>query len=193
MLKINPTDILEYNFCPRFIYFIHVLKIPQYEKRRFKVQMGLAEHEKRQKTNIDYLWKKIGAVSRENDVYLESEKYHIRGIIDNVVTLSDKTLAPVDFKFVPYKEYIFRSHKIQILTYCMLIEEIYQAEVKNGYLIYVRGGSQQVIVSYNEHAKNKIIKDIDNILTIIEKEIIPKVTGVVSRCIDCTYKNICVH
>ena len=193
MLKINPTDLLEYNFCPRFIYFVHVLKIPQYEKRRFKVQMGLAEHEKRQKTNIDYLWKKIGAISRENNVYLDSEKYHLRGIIDNIVTLANKTLAPVDFKFVPYKDYIFRSHKIQILCYCMLIEEIYQTEVKNGYIIYVRKGSQQVIVPYTRKAKEDIIKNINNVLTIIQKESIPRVTKVKNRCIDCTYKNICVH
>jgi CRISPR-associated exonuclease Cas4 len=192
-MKITPTELLEYNFCPRFIYFMNVLKIPQYEKRRYKVQIGLTEHEKRLKSNIDYLWKKIGVINRESNVQLESEKYHLRGLIDDVVTLEDNSMAPVDFKFVPYQEYTFKSHKIQILTYCLLIEEIYATEVKNGYIFYIRGGSKQVTIPFNESAKKNIITDVEGILTIMREEKMPGATPNRNKCIDCTYKNICIR
>ncbi|HBY57577.1 MAG TPA: CRISPR-associated protein Cas4, partial [Candidatus Atribacteria bacterium] len=76
---LTPSEIMEYLFCPRFIYFIHCLNIPQHEEQRFKVLMGREVHEKKAKLNKDYLRKKINCIKRENLVYLASERYHLKG------------------------------------------------------------------------------------------------------------------
>ncbi len=192
-LKITPTEILEYHFCPRFIYFMNVLKIPQNEDRRYKVQKGCEIHEKRLQQNKDYLWKKIGAISRQSNVYLISEKYHLRGIIDEVVTLNDNTLAPIDYKYAIYPGYVYKSHKTQIQCYCMLIEDVFAKSVNEGYIFYIRDGNKQEKVSFTESSKKKILNDVDAILEIIHREKIPKPTAVRARCVDCTYKNICAR
>ena len=31
---VTPSEILEYIWCPRFIYFMNVLMVPQFEDRR---------------------------------------------------------------------------------------------------------------------------------------------------------------
>ena len=60
--SITASDILEYLFCPRFIYFQNYLDIPQHEEKRFKVQKGRTIHEDKVKLNPQYLRKKLGCV-----------------------------------------------------------------------------------------------------------------------------------
>ncbi|MGD9489466.1 MAG: CRISPR-associated protein Cas4 [Calditrichaceae bacterium] len=192
-LKITPTDLLQYYFCPRFIYFMHVLKISQNEDRRYKVQKGREVHEQRLKQNKEYLWKKIGAVDRLSDVYLISDRYHLYGIVDEVVTFADGSMAPVDYKFAVYPEYIYRSHKIQLISYCMLLEEVFEKKVEKGYIFYVRNGNKQVEVPYTTKSKHNLIRDIEHVVAIIQNERQPKPTSGRARCADCTYKNICVR
>lgn len=191
-LKITPTELLEYYFCPRFIYFMNVLKIPQYEERRYKVQKGREVHRNRQEHNKDYLWKKVGAIERQSSVYLISEKYHLHGIVDEVVTLEDGSLAPIDYKYAIYPRYVYRSHRTQLLSYCLLVEDVYQKPVNCGFLFYIREGSRQVKVPYDARERQKIIKDLEQVLDLINHEKMPEKTGNLEECRDCTYKNICV-
>ena len=191
-IKVTPTEILEYEFCPRFIYFIDVLKIPQYEERRYAVKRGREEHEKRLLRNKEYLWKKIGAVKRLSDVSIESDTLHLRGVIDEVLTLSDGSMAPVDFKFAE-AEKVFRSHKMQIYCYCLLIEEAFEKSVKNGYIFYIRSGNRQEQIPFTPAARAEVLETINQILSIIQYEKLPTGTKNRNRCADCTYKNICVR
>lgn len=192
IIKITPTEILEYLYCPRFIYFMNVLKISQYEDRRFKVQKGREVHERRQKENTDYVWKKIGAVERLSNIYLHSEQHHLRGIVDEVVRLADNSWAPLDFKYSIYPEFVYTTHKIQIISYCLMIEKFLDKPVKNGYIYYIRQGNRQVTVPYTRQSKRQLIEIIDTILDIIQREKMPLKTKVIQRCRDCTYKNICI-
>jgi len=34
---ITPSDVMEYLFCPRFVYYMNVLKVEQHEHRRVLV------------------------------------------------------------------------------------------------------------------------------------------------------------
>ncbi|MBS1272030.1 MAG: hypothetical protein MAGBODY4_01167 [Candidatus Marinimicrobia bacterium] len=44
---ITPSDMLEYLYCPRFIYFENVLDIPENQGNRWKVQKGRSIHKKK--------------------------------------------------------------------------------------------------------------------------------------------------
>ncbi len=192
-MKINPYELLEYRFCPRFIYFMRVLNIDQYEERRYKVQKGRDVHEKRSRENPDYLWKKIGAVQRESNVYLASDRYHLQGIVDEVVTLKDGSMAPIDYKYALRPTEPYASHRLQLQCYCLLVEDVYQEPVQQGFLFYIRRGRDQVAVPFNETIKDKLLHDIETVVKIIQKERMPSPTRVKTRCADCTYKNICVR
>ena len=43
-LSITPSIVIEYLYCPRFIYFMKILNISQNEDRRFKVTKGREVH-----------------------------------------------------------------------------------------------------------------------------------------------------
>lgn len=189
---ITPSEVIEYLYCPRFIYFMNCLSIPQHEEQRYKVLAGREMHEKKSKVNKEYLRKKLHCIKREISVYLASDRYNLKGIVDEVLFLEDGTLAPFDYKFAEYKDRLFRTHKIQSILYAILIKENYQCEVKKGYICYTRSKNLVKEISYREKDFQVALEIINEILKIIQLGYYPTGTKYLSKCIDCCYKNICV-
>ena len=54
---------------------------------------------------------------------MTSEKYYIKGEVDEVLTLSDGTMAPLDYKYAEYRETIFGTYRYQSVFYRLLIKE----------------------------------------------------------------------
>ncbi len=77
IMSITPSIVIEYLYCPRFIYFMKVLNIAQNEESRYKVTKGREVHRYKELTNIDYLRKQIKVTEklREQDLY--SDRYNI--------------------------------------------------------------------------------------------------------------------
>jgi CRISPR-associated exonuclease Cas4 len=191
-INITPSEVVEYLFCPRFIFFMNCLNIPQHEEQRYKVLVGRELHEERQRINRDYLRKKISCVKKEFLVYLASSRYHLRGEVDEVLYLADGTMAPLDYKFAEYRDSIYRTHRIQSVLYALLIKDNYQCEVKKGYVCYVRSKYLLKEILFGEKEFQEACQIIEEILRIIQQGYYPKKTKFPVRCIDCCYKNICV-
>ncbi len=191
-IYITPSEVIEYLYCPRFIFFMNCLCIPQHEEQRYKVLKGRELHEREQEINRNYLRKKLDCVQKDILVYLASSKYRIKGIVDEVLVLNDGTLAPLDYKFSEYRDITFRTHKYQSVLYALLIKENYQQEVKKGYICYIRSNHKLKEIIYTDEDFKEGENLIAQILEIIQKGYYPKKSRYLNRCIDCCYKNICV-
>ncbi len=189
---ITTSDVVEHLFCPRFTYFMNCLQIPQNEDLRYIVLKGREIHEDRAKENRGYLRKKINCVKKEIGVYLASPRIRVRGVVDEVLTFADGTMAPLDYKYTEFRDYLFRTHRFQSAIYALLIRETYQKPVLRGYICYVRGGSTLKEVVYSEKDFSYIYKVVDEIFAIIQQGYYPERTSFRNRCIDCCYRNICV-
>ncbi|HBY57412.1 MAG TPA: CRISPR-associated protein Cas4 [Candidatus Atribacteria bacterium] len=189
---ITPSEVIEYLYCPRFIYFMNCLSIPQHEEQRYKVLMGREIHEKKSKINKEYLRKKLHCIKKEISVYLASDRYHLKGVVDEVLFLEDGTLAPLDYKFAEYKDRLFRTHKIQSVLYAILIKENYHCEVNKGYICYTRSKNLVKEILFKEKDFRTAFNIIEEMLRIIQLGYYPKGTSYSAKCIDCCYKNICV-
>ena len=191
-ISITPSEVVEYLFCPRFVFFMNCLCIPQHEEKRYKVLKGRELHEERQKINRDYLRKKISCERKEMLVYLSSSRYHLRGEVDEVLHLADGTMAPLDYKFAEYRDTIYRTHKIQSVLYALLIKDNYGREVKRGYICYLRSKYLLKEIDFADKDFEQAQKVIEDILKIIQSGFYPKRTKSLVRCVDCCYRNICV-
>ncbi len=189
---ITPSEVMEYLYCPRFIYFMHNLLIPQNEEQRYKVMIGRNIHNLKTKINKEYLRKKIGVKKKLIDVYLSSHIYGIRGIIDEVLTLDDGTMAPLDYKFAKFKNKIFNTLKYQAVLYGILIEANFNISVKKGFVCFVRSNNRVIKIDITNEDKEKILNIIDEMFKIIELGYFPKRTKYRNRCIDCCYRNVCI-
>lgn len=189
---ITPSEVIEYLYCPRFVYFMNCLNIPQHEELRYKVLKGREIHQRKESENREYLRKKIGCIDKDISVYIASKKLGVRGVIDEVLYFTDDTLAPLDYKYTEYKEYTFQTHKVQSVLYAMLIYENYNKDVKRGYICYVKNGTKlkEIIYKKSDFVYAKSI--VEEIFFIILKGYYPKKTKWHNRCIDCCYHNICV-
>ena len=189
---LTPSEVLEHIYCPRFTWFMNVQHIAQNEDKRFKVLKGREVHQRRETANKAYLRRKIGVVKRETAVYLASPTLHMRGIVDEILWLKDGTMAPLDYKYTEARDTAFKTHRIQLLMYATLIQEIYQARVDKGFAAYIRGGNRLLEVPVDEKGVIEVKHIIDEIFAMIANGRLPKCTPYRVRCHDCCYKNICV-
>jgi CRISPR-associated exonuclease Cas4 len=189
---ITPSEVLEHVYCPRFTWFMNVQHIDQHEDTRYKVLKGREVHEQRESENKTYLRRKIGVLKRENAVYLASPKLRMRGIVDEVLWLKDGTMAPLDYKYTESREQAFKTHRIQVIMYAMLITETYAATVNRGFVAYIRGGSQLLEIPITAQDMLEVRSLVAEIFEIIMTARLPKRTPQRQRCVDCCYKNICV-
>ena len=189
-ISITASHLLEYLFCPRFIYFENYLDIPQHQEKRFKVQKGRDVHEDKQRINPDYLRKKLGCIERKSSVYLSSAR-GIRGIVDEILFLDDGSAAPLDYKYAEYKERTFKNHKYQLTFYGQLIQENYDVPVKRGFIIYTRSRNKLIEVPITEKMYLELDIIISDLIDVVQKGIYQKPTRYKQRCPDCCYRNLC--
>ena len=189
---INISDVLEYLFCPRFIYYIYCLDISQHEELRFKVLKGRETHKEKEHLNPNYLRKKLGCVEREVSVFMASKEHYIKGIADEILFLDDGTAAPLEYKFAEYKNKIFSTYKYQLVLQALLIKENYDVKVNRAFICYVRSNNLIKQIDIKPSDLDRAIEIINDILQIIEKGFYPKKSKYPNKCIDCCYRNICV-
>jgi CRISPR-associated exonuclease Cas4 len=171
---------------------MNCLCIDQNEDKRYKVLKGREIHEGKERVNIDYLRKRIGCVDKEISVYMASDKYHIHGLVDEVLILSDDTMAPLDYKYAEYRDTIFRTHRYQSIFYALLVKENYGREVRRGYICYIRSKNLLKEIQITDKNFLELQNMIAEIVNISQKCHYPKGTKFKAQCIDCCYRNICV-
>ena len=123
---------------------------------------------------------------------MASERYHLKGIVDEVLSLEDGTLSPLDYKFAEYKDTTYRTHKYQSVLYALLIKDNYGQDVRKGYVCYIRSRHKVKEIPFDQKDFDEALRIVDEILAIIQKGFYPKKTKSSIRCIDCCYRNICV-
>ena len=189
---ITPSEVIEHLFCPRFTYFMNCLNIPQHEELRYKVLKGREIHKGREESNRDYLRKRLGCIGKDISVYIASATLGVRGVVDEVLHLTDDTLAPLDYKYAEYSDFTFETHKVQSVLYALLIMENYGKPVRKGFICYVRSGSKIKEIVYSEKDFRHGREVVEEIFQVILKGYYPRKTRGQGRCIDCCYRNICV-
>ena len=189
---ITVSDVIEYLFCPRFIYFMYCLGIPQHEEKRYKVLKGRALHEAREKVNRSYIRKKLQCTRKDIAVYLVSSKYHLKGEVDEVLFLDDGTAAPLDYKFAVFKDRVYRTHRYQSALYGLMIADNYGVVANCGFVCYTRSNHLVKKLKLSDKDFERAIALVNEVLEVIQKGFYPAATKYKARCVDCTYRNICV-
>lgn len=192
-IPLTVTHLLEHLYCPRFTFFEHVMQLPERQERRQLVQVGRQAHEERARINPGYLRKKLGVVGRRGNVPLASERLGLRGAVDEVLTLADGSMAPFDYKYAEWKGQVYHNLKMQSVVYGLLIEEAFGAEVRRGWLCYLRSKHKVVEVEHTAADKEEAKATLAEILEIVQGGRFPEATRWKSRCVDCCYRNVCLQ
>ena len=190
--SITPSELMEYFYCPRYVYFMKYLDIKQNEEKRYKVTKGREIHNYKTEINKEYLRKKLGVKDKIIDKKMYSKKYQIHGIVDEVLFLDDNTAAPLDYKFSKYNKRIYKTLKYQMTMYALMIQDLYDLKVEKAFLVFVRSKDYLRPINISDKMKKDVIRYIDDYIKIINKGKFPESTKYSKRCLDCTYNNICI-
>ncbi|MGA7923727.1 MAG: PD-(D/E)XK nuclease family protein [Thermoplasmata archaeon] len=95
--------------------------------------------------------------SRSGSPTLYSSRYRFYGRPDEVRRLPDGTPFPVELKHrsVPMGG-VPRSHRVQVIAYCILLEETYGSSPPYGVLRY--GNGEEVRVPFDEASRSEVIE-----------------------------------
>lgn len=191
MFSITPSHIIQHLYCPRFTYFEWVLRLPQHEEKFSKVMRGRRLHDERLERNKGYLRKRLGVVSRYDDQYLTNE--FLRGRVDEVLELSDGTIAPLDYKFAEYREKVYSTYRTQLYCYALLIQENFKIPVSRGFIVYTRSNNKVITIPTPPSALDDIRRTSSAIREVVERNKFPRATPVKKRCVNCTYRKVCAQ
>jgi CRISPR-associated exonuclease Cas4 len=189
-MTLTPSHIIEYLYCPRFTYYEYVLTIPQHEEKDYKVIKGREVHDQKLEQNKEYLRRRIGVTAKHLNQYLTNNL--LRGQVDEVLSLQDGTMAPLDYKFARWEDHVYETYKTQLYCYAWLIEENFGTKVNKGFLVYTRSSNKLVEVEIADADKQAVKACVEEIQQIIDKNYYPKSTKYKKRCLNCTYRNICI-
>lgn len=185
---LNVSDIRQYVYCPRIIYFNYVVPVPRHVT--FKMQKGQTVHadfsavEKR-RTLAKY---RLEEGTREFRVPLKSEKLGLIGNLDMLIS-GENGLYPVEFKSTFGS--IGIHHKYQLVAYTMMVEEIRRRPVREGFVYLIPQKRIEKIV-LDEGVRFYTKKLCTGIRNVITGGVFPQGTRRKGRCRDCEFRNYCM-
>lgn len=190
---ITVSDVKQFLYCPRIIYFDHVLHVPKPADQ--KLETGTEKHkemtsrERRRKGAIFYD-SDLDRAEKLFRVVLESSNLGLRGVLDYLVK-TEREFVPVDYKFgCSNHGGIYLNHKYQLAAYALLVEDNFKTIVRRGFIHYSRD-RVNVQIDINDEIRRRSLKMIREIGKIIDLETEPTGSKNFNRCTDCEYSRYC--
>lgn len=189
-MSINITDIKQYVYCPRVVYYNYVEPVPR--KVSFKMEYARSQHyelnQKEKRRNL----KRYNLVEgkRYYGLSISSEALNLSGKLDILIDTeaeSGQRFYPVECKDTDGK--IYKNIIYQLVAYAMCIEEMTNTPVKKGY-IYIIPEQKAHLIFITDDQKRYVRKMISMIKKIIQEEYYPDPRSK-KRCWDCEFQRYC--
>ena len=182
------TDLMNYIYCPRIIYFVHVLKKPQYTTKKEYVgrDKSKAFEHKSKRTKVVKSYPRYPKLFSK---YLFSQRLSMRTTVDAIMlNMKENQAYPIQAKYSYNPGFVFRGQRMQLLMEAVLIEDIMKLSVPYGFIKYIKSGE---LVKVPLHDKSAVLECLKSIKSIFNGECVPAPTQYKKRCVDCCYRNIC--
>ena len=184
------SDIRQYHFCPRIIYFTKVLGVQERttesEKKGKESHKEFHRKEARRSTLLG--GKRLKVKKRWTGLYLASRKLRLHGVVD-LVAETDKGFIVVEFKEAKCPRNPPEGHVYQAAAYAMLVEEHFNTIVRT-VLIYYAEDKRFHEISMSDALRKHVRWTISKIRKIMEEERLPPVRET-RKCPSCGYLWIC--
>ncbi|WP_028987751.1 CRISPR-associated protein Cas4 [Thermicanus aegyptius] len=190
MFEVNMTDLKQFIFCPRYIYFTYVQPVKKVPT--FKMEDARETHLENVKKERRRGLRRYRLVEGERfygySVFAES--LNLRGKIDILID----THAEEGQRFYPVEvkdtlRGVRNNIKYQLVGYALALEEMTGTHVEKGF-IYLIPEEKAVLIEITPKSKEYVRKAIRMIRRIAEGEIFPNPRSV-KRCWTCELRRYC--
>jgi len=185
---LSAKDIMNFCYCPRIIYYEHVLKIPQSTtKKELKGREKYDEFKK--KSRRCKIIREFPKLNKLYDVYLRSDKLNVQTRVDCIaVNEMKKEAYPIQIKYASKPVKLYQAQKLQMLLEAALIEEQMSYAVPLGFIKFLK--TNELVAVYTK-SKSDLENVVYQIQQLISTETFPNQTKFKKRCIDCCYRGKC--
>ncbi|MGI6092431.1 MAG: CRISPR-associated protein Cas4 [Veillonellaceae bacterium] len=186
-MNVKVTDIKQYIYCPRIIYFLYVC--PVNKKTTYKMQAGKEEHFILDKLERRRTLKRYNLESGERvfHAWLNSPRLGLQGKLDLHI-ISGKDYFPVEFKFTTRGASL--NHKYQLISYALLLEDSFKCNIRFG-LLYLVPTQTIIPIEITPNSRLFVHEIIDRIREIVKSERMPEKQKKTEKCRDCEYLRFC--
>lgn len=187
MIQLRVSDIKQFVYCPRVVFYNYVMPIGKVAT--FKMEYGKIAEDKINLLENRRKLKKYGLLigKREFHKPIYSPKYGLAGKIDLLIKTND-AYYPVDFKYTASQPY--ENHLYQLLGYAIILEDVYNCAVQRGF-IYLIPKEDAIAFDLTNDLKAKIKNTLEEIRIMILSQQIPPPIKSKAKCCDCEYRNFC--
>jgi len=189
---VSIRDILNYNYCPRILYYEYVLRRPQ--GRTPKEDHGLSTHnEFVPRARRNKMVKRIEYNRKLFNLPLHSSKLNLQTVIDCVlINTYAKIGIPMQFKHGRAPPCLYRTMKYQLIAEAMLIEECFGLTCPYG-LVKFLPEERTMRLEIDEAKKEELKKQLGEICSMVEGENYPSGPRTRNFCTDCCYHDRLCH
>jgi len=189
--SITVFDIVQYYYCPRKVYFLHVLGVPVVVRK--KMAYGQEVHDRERRRMMER--KRIYGFGRDlvEEVFqgqrIEVPELGLRGQVDVALKLKTGEFLPVDTKYTD-DVVVQRQYRKQLDAYALLLDYRFDTNVTRGIIYFSKQHKTRVIDVTNEDKKT-LLRDIENIQKMMTNETIPQKVSQ-EKCKYCEVEKYCV-
>ena len=190
MAVVTISDMRQYEYCPRILYFTHVVGRLRQRPTTFKMQEGLRAHEHVAELEERRSLRSYGLTQGERffDVVVSSPTLGLTGRLDMAI-LTDDEAIPVEFKQMTTTK-VGDNHIIQLAAYSILLEEKWARPVRRAFVhcIPVKASLE---VPITDALREKVLVRLEEVQQMITREMLPGPNRVPGRCRDCEFRPLC--
>lgn len=188
--QLTVSDLRQYEYCERIVYFTHCAGLSRRRPTTYKMQEGRLEHERVTELEERRSLKTYGLTEGERhfEVALTSSKLGLNGLLDMVVVSKDE-IIPVEYKN-SFSSKVGPNHRIQLAAYALMLEEKWQLPVRRAFVHFIPL-RQSCGVKLDVALKAKVPARLDALRQMIRHEALPDATKARERCTDCEFRNFC--
>jgi len=192
---VSVTDIKQYVYCPRIVYFDRVLHAtPVFGSQQEDSKELHEDYVKKELRRKDAIYYSLEFVGAEKLLFssLSSSMLGLRGSVDCIIKTVTGEYVPVEYKIMNSdKSRIHMQHKYQLVGYALLIEDNFGTLVRRGFVNYI---PETLILQLEitPTMKSYVKRVLGHIKRIIKEEELPPIRVAKEKCTGgCGHKQTC--
>jgi CRISPR-associated exonuclease Cas4 len=192
-LLFEVTDLKQWTYCPRVLYYRYCL--PEIRPITDLVAAGIRSHgdEANREERRSLRTYGLAAGERAFDIGLRSVVLGLRGRLDLAIAVPDRTAPGAEATVVEYKdsEKPAGPHfKLQLAAYALLLEEAWGLPVRRGF-IYSIPLRVAEIIAITPALRQKVRQTVATMRTAVQGERMPPAPASRRPCISCEFRRFC--
>jgi CRISPR-associated exonuclease Cas4 len=181
------TNLKQWAYCPRVVYYHHVMPAPP--RPTYKMKEGLAAQDliESLETRRKLREYQLDGAQRRFGLWLDNKELGLVGKIDLLLEAKDE-IAVVDFKLTSGEP--GQNHRLQLTGYSLLAEAALGLPARQAFL-YRIPDNHIFAEPVTEELRQAVKTAVTDIRRMGELQWCPEPTEIRGRCVECEFANYC--